>query len=36
MSTPGMMGNQYWAQLINTNLIFTSRKKVLKTKMEEN
>ncbi len=29
MSTPGMMGNQYWAQLINTNPIFTSRKKVL-------
>ncbi|CAB1414239.1 unnamed protein product [Pleuronectes platessa] len=27
MSTPGMMGNQYWAQLINTNPIFTSRKK---------
>lgn len=36
MSTPGMMGNQYWAQLINTNLIFTSRKKVLKKKIEEN
>jgi hypothetical protein len=36
MSTLGMMGNQYWAQLINTNPIFTSRKKVLNKKIEEN
>lgn len=29
MSTPGMMENQYRAQLINTNPIFTNRKKAL-------
>lgn len=32
-----MMGNQYWAQVINTNPIFTSRKKAFwKKNVEEN